>query len=99
MSKCTSARSATVRSASCCIQSRELLAAAELPSGVGVERGDGLRHRAAGDDAVAGRDHVVGEPLELLPAPGVGLLEVDGGTQELARGEDVALPADRLAVR
>ena len=87
-----------VLSASCCIQSRN---SSRLPS-----RRAGSASRAATasvdaparDDPVAGRDHVVVEPLELLPAPGVGLLEVDGGAEELARRQRVALPPGGLLV-
>ena len=36
---------------------------------------------------------------ELLPAPGVGLLEIDGGAEELAGGECVAVPPDGILLR
>ena len=54
--------------------------------------------RAAGDDPVGDPGHLVLDAAQLLPAPGVGLLEVDGGAEEVARAERVALAADGVLV-
>ena len=45
------------------------------------------------------RRHVVVEALELLPAPGVGLLEVDRRAEEVAAGQGVVLAPDGLLAR
>ena len=70
------------------------------PAGlVGLEVGHRLGVRRPGEDPVGGRGHVVGDPLELLPAPRVRLVEVDPGTQRVARVEHVAVAAHRVALR
>ena len=42
--------------------------------------------------------HLVVEPLQLLPAPGVRLLEVHRGAEEVAAAQGVLVTADRLAL-
>ena len=65
---------------------------------VGVQRGDRVVDRAAGHDLVGDRAHLVLEALELLEAPGVGLVQVDLGAEEVARAEGVPLAADGVLV-
>ena len=72
----------------------ERLAAVDLAGLVGLEVVDRLARGGSREDPVGRHRHVVGEPLELLPAPGVGLLEVDGGAEEVARLERVVVAPD-----
>ena len=99
MSKCTSAIAAMVRSARSCIHVAERLAAVDHAGRVGVEVGDRGVDAGAGEDPLGGGVHQVGQPLQLGPAPGVGLVEVDLGAEEVAARERVDLAADPLALR
>ena len=65
------------------------------PAGrVGVEGGHRVVDVPPGTIGCCDGDHLVREPLQLLPAPGVGLLEVDRGAEEVAGREGVVLAAD-----
>ena len=55
------------------------------------------RRVAPGDDLVGDGAHLGLEPGQLLEAPGVRLVQVDRGAEEVPRGELVALPARRPA--
>ena len=55
-------------------------------------------HRAAGHDLVGDRAHLGLEPGQLVEAPGVRLVQVDRGAEEVARRQLVALAADGLLV-
>ena len=98
MSKWTPASSSTVRSASSCIQSRN----ASLPS---MNRaGSSSSSCAASAMVPPGTNpsaivlHLVLDAPQLLPAPGVGLLEVHPGAEEVAGGQLVVLAAHRVVV-
>ena len=97
MSKCTSAIAVIVRSARSCIHVAERLAARDHAGRVGVEVGHRGVDVGAGEDPLGGGVHQVGQPLQLGPAPGVGLVEVDLGAEEVAAGQRVDLPPDALA--
>ena len=77
----------------------ERLAAVDHAGRVGVEVGDRRVDVGAGEDPLGGGVHQVGQPLQLGPAPGVGLVEVDLGAEEVAARERVDLPPDPLALR
>jgi hypothetical protein len=57
---------------------------AELALRVGVERGDRLGDRRPGHDRVRDLRHLLLDPRKLLEAPAVGLVEIDGSTEEEA---------------
>lgn len=67
--------------------------------GIGVERGSGLGRRATGDDPVGHLADLGLQPQELVPAPGVGLREVDAATEEIPRPEQVAVGSDGVPLR
>jgi hypothetical protein len=71
----------------------------ELIGRVGLEDGDGLGDGGAGADPLRGRLHVRRDPRELLLTPFVGLGQVDGGAEEAAAGQRVALDTDRVGFR
>ena len=54
----------------------------QLVARVGVEDGDGFLDGRAGLDPLGDGLHLGGDAGQLLLAPLVGLLEVDGGAQE-----------------
>jgi hypothetical protein len=76
----------------------EGLLALDEPAGVLVEHPGRLRDRATGHEAVGDVQHLRLDAVELLPAPGVGLLEVDPGAHEVPRGQLVAVPPDGVAL-
>ena len=99
MSKCVPVRSASVRSARSCIQSRNASASVELPCRVGVEGGHGVGHRGTGAGDLRRRSRHLGlDAVQLLPAPRVGLVEVDHGAEEVAGVAGVVLAAHGLLV-
>ena len=73
--------------------------AGDPPGRIGVQRGDGVRDAATGDDQAGHPVHLGLDPLDFRPAPGVGLVQVDRRAEEVARGTGVALPAGRIALR
>ena len=58
--------------------------AVQLVCRVAVEVVDGLLDASARHDPVGGGAHLGGDPGELLLPPGVGLLEVDRGAEEVS---------------
>ena len=74
----------------------ERLLARDGAVGVGVERGDGVVDGAAGDDLVGDGSHLVLDPVQLVEAPGVRLVEVDLGAEEVPRLRDVRRAADAV---
>ena len=99
MSKWTPASSSMVRSARSCIQPRNASRPCTTCEASLLEVGHRLGVRRPGENPVGGRVEVVGEPLELLPAPRVRLLEVDPGAEEVARVQRVAVAADGVPLR
>ena len=99
MSKWTSAIAVIVRSARLLHPLAERLAALDHAGRIGVEVGDRGVDAGAGEDPLGGGVHQVGQPLQLGPAPGVGLVEVDLRAEEVAARERVDLPPDPLALR
>ncbi len=74
----------------------ELVFAVYGPLGARLEEGDGLGNRGPGDDPVRNGGHFGLEPMEFVPAPLVGLLGVDGGTEGQRAGQCVPFSADRI---
>ena len=93
------ASSARVRSESSCIQSRNASLPSMLRSGSASSSAAASSIDAAGHVAVGDGEHLGLDAVQLLPAPGVGLLEVDRRAEEVAAGELVALAADGVGVQ
>ena len=74
------------------------LGAVELVCRVVVQVLHGLPHAGTGQDPPRRRLHVAGDPGELLLAPGVGLLEVDGRAEEPPGCQLVALTTGRVGL-
>ena len=85
MSKCTPTRASTASSERLCIHSTRASAPTRTRRSLGVKRGGHLPERRTGDDRRCGGLHLDGEPAQFLPAPGVGLVEVEVGAEEVAR--------------
>ena len=72
----------------------ERVRALQLARGVGVQDRLGLPNRGSRLDLLRHEFLFGDDPVQLVHAPRVGLFEVDGGAQEFARGQGVAIPAD-----
>ena len=76
----------------------ELVDALDGAVRVGLEVLDHLVDGGAGEDPLRDRTHRVLDPVELLPAPGVRLVEVEVDAVEVARVQRVALASDRVVL-
>jgi hypothetical protein len=70
----------------------------EAAAAVLLQVRDRLLDGGAGQDDLGDLLLLAAHPRELLESPLVGLVEVDGGAEEVTGGERVDLPADRVAI-